>query len=149
MKREYPDQPLVGVGAVIVKNRAVLLVRRGHDPGRGHWAMPGGRLQLGETLAQAARREALEETGIEIEPGEVLDVSDLIQRDEAGRVRYHYVLVDLLARYVSGEPRPGSDALDVRWVDAGDLNAYPMPAHTRRVLEMAFARVAKDAGGAR
>ena len=111
MKREYPDHPLVGVGAVIVKDGAVLLVRRGHDPGRGEWAMPGGRLRLGETLAQAARREVREETSVEIETGEVLSVTDLIQRDDAGRVRYHYVLVDLLARYVSGEPRAGSDAL--------------------------------------
>lgn len=140
MKREYPNQPLVGVGAVVVKDGAVLLVQRGHDPGRGKWAMPGGCLQLGETLAQAARRKAFEETGIEIEPGEVLDVSDLIQRDELGRVRYHYVLVDLLARYVSGEPRAGSDALDVRWVDHGDLDAYPMAARTRRVLELGLVR---------
>jgi len=143
MKREYPEQPLVGVGAVIVKDGAVLLVQRGHDPGRGNWAMPGGRLQLGETLAQAARRETGEETGVEIEPGEVLDVSDLIQRDDAGRVQYHYVLVDLLARYVSGAPRPGSDALDVRWVNASDLNAYPMSDRTRHVLEMALARAAE------
>jgi len=104
MKREYPDHPLVGVGAVIVKDGAVLLVQRAHDPGRGKWAMPGGRLRLGETLAQAARREAHEETGVEIEPGEALSVTDLIQRDDAGRIRYHYVLVDLLARYVGGEP---------------------------------------------
>ena len=144
MKREYPDHPLVGVGAVIVKDGAVLLVRRGHDPGRGEWAMPGGRLRLGETLAQAARREVREETSVEIEPGEVLSVTDLIQRDNAGRVRYHYVLVDLLARYVSGEPRAGSDALDVRWVDARDLDAYPMPDRTRRVLEMGLTRAAEE-----
>jgi len=144
MKREYPDHPLVGVGAVIVKDGAVLLVRRGHDPGRGEWAMPGGRLRLGETLAQAARREVREETSVEIEAGEVLSVTDLIQRDDAGRVRYHYVLVDLLARYVSGEPRAGSDALDVRWVDARDLDAYPMPDRTRRVLEMGLTRAAEE-----
>ncbi len=144
MKREYPDHPLVGVGAVIVKDGAVLLVRRGHDPGRGEWAMPGGRLRLGETLAQAARREVREETSVEIDPGEVLSVTDLIQRDDAGRVRYHYVLVDLLARYVSGEPRAGSDALDVRWVDARDLDAYPMPDRTRRVLEMGLTRAAEE-----
>jgi len=144
MKREYPDHPLVGVGAVIVKDGAVLLVRRGHDPGRGEWAMPGGRLRLGETLAQAARREVREETSVEIEPGEVLSVTDLIQRDDAGRVRYHYVLVDLLARYVGGEPRTGSDALDVRWVDARDLDAYPMPDRTRRVLEMGLTRAAEE-----
>jgi 8-oxo-dGTP diphosphatase len=140
MKREYPEQPLVGVGAVVVKDGAVLLVQRGHDPGRGYWAMPGGRLQLGETLAQAAWRETREETGVEIEPGEALSVTDLIQRDGEGHVQYHYVLVDLLACYVSGEPRAGSDALDVRWVDARDLDAYPMPDRTRRVLEMALAR---------
>jgi len=144
MKREYPDHPLVGVGAVIVRNGAVLLVQRAHDPGRGKWAMPGGRLRLGETLAQAARREAHEETGVEVEPGEALSVTDLIQHDDAGRVRYHYVLVDLLARYVSGEPRAGSDALDVRWVDARDLDAYPMPDRTRRVLEMGLARAAEE-----
>jgi 8-oxo-dGTP diphosphatase len=131
------------VGAVIVRDGAVLLVRRGHNPGRGNWAMPGGRLRLGETLAQAARREVREETSVEIEPGEVLSVTDLIQRDDAGRVRYHYVLVDLLARYVGGEPRAGSDALDVRWVTACDLDTYPMPDRTRRVLEMGLARAAE------
>jgi len=144
MKREYPDHPLVGVGAVIVKDGAVLLVQRAHDPGRGKWAMPGGRLRLGETLAQAARREVHEETGVEIEPGEALSVTDLIQRDDAGRIRYHYVLVDLLARYVGGEPRAGSDALDVRWVDARDLDAYPMPDRTRRVLEMGLTLAAEE-----
>ncbi|MDY7039443.1 MAG: NUDIX hydrolase [Chloroflexota bacterium] len=143
MKREYPDQPMVGVGAVIVRDGTVLLIQRGREPGRGHWAMPGGRLRLGETLAQAARREAQEETGVEIEPDEPLSVTDLIQRDEEGHVRYHYVLVDLLARYVSGEPRANSDALDVRWMGIGEMDAYPISVHARRVLEMGLARAAE------
>lgn len=121
MRRKYPKVPIVGVGAVVIKQGQVLLVRRANDPNRGQWSIPGGAVELGETLAQAAVREVREECGIEIEPGEVLSTFDLIQRDERGRIIYHYVLIDLAARYVGGEPTAATDAMEVRWVEEKDL----------------------------
>jgi 8-oxo-dGTP diphosphatase len=113
--REYPLAPTVGVGAVGVKDGQVLRVQRGNEPNRGQWSIPGGVLELGETLAQAAEREVLEECRIEISAGAALASDELILRDEQGRVRYHYVLIDLLACWTAGEPVAGSDALAVRW----------------------------------
>src|SRR5271157_469533 len=103
MKRDYPEQPLIGVGAVIVSAGRVLLVRRNTEPLRGEWSVPGGLLELGERLRDGVRREALEETGLEVEPGEVLDVFDSIFTDDLGRTEYHYVLVDYLCRPISGQ----------------------------------------------
>ena len=128
MDREYPQAPVVGVGAVVIRDGQVLLVRRANDPNRGQWSIPGGVVRLGETLAQAMIREVREECHVEVEPGSVLATFDLIQRDDAGQLRYHYVLVDLAARYLSGEPVPGTDALEVRWaeeVGLGQLDIIP------------------------
>ncbi len=122
MKRDYPEQPLIGVGAVIVCGGRVLLVRRDTEPLRGEWSVPGGLLELGERLRDGVCREALEETGIAVEPGEVLDVFDSIFTDGLGRTQYHYVLIDYLCRPLSGEARAGSDVSDVRWVG---LEALP------------------------
>ena len=126
MPREYPEAPIVGVGAVIVKDNQVLLVRRGSAPSRGMWSIPGGTVELGETLAQAAVREVREECQVEVEAGRVLSTLDLIQRDPKGRIRYHYVLVDLVARHVSGEPKAGTDALEARWVKEAEFNQLDM-----------------------
>src|SRR5271165_4763381 len=109
MKRDYPEQPLIGVGAVIVSGRRALLVRRNTEPLRGEWSVPGGLLELGERLRDGVRREALEETGLEVEPGEVLDVFDSIFTDDQGRTEYHYVLVDYLCRPISGKAAAGTD----------------------------------------
>jgi len=122
MPREYPEAPIVGVGAVIVKDDQVLLVRRANAPSRGRWSIPGGTVELGETLAQAAVREVREECQVEVEASRVLSTFDLIQRDAKGRIRYHYVLIDLLARHVSGEPKAGTDALEARWVKRAEFN---------------------------
>src|ERR1700758_4424286 len=134
MKRDYPDRPIVGVGAVIVENGRALLVRRGSEPLKGEWSIPGGVLELGETLRQGAEREAKEETGLTVEAGEVLDVVDRIMLDRAKKIQYHYVLVDFLCRRVSGEPRPGADAMELRWISAGELRGFPIADTAAAVL---------------
>lgn len=121
MKREYPESPIVAVGVIIRRDHQILLVRRGQPPSLGYWTFPGGAVELGEPIQEAARREALEETGLEVEVGDVATVIDHVVRDEAGRVRYHYVIVDYLATPVSGKLQPGSDVSDARWVGLADL----------------------------
>jgi len=123
MKREYPESPFVGVGAVIVHESRVLLIRRGTPPLLGEWSLPGGVLECGETLREAVVREAREETGLTIESGEMLGVYERVIRDEQGRVRYHYVLIDFLCRPVSGDLKAASDAADVRWFTRNELPA--------------------------
>lgn len=137
MSREYPSHPRVGVAAVVLRENQVLLVQRGREPGKGSWGLPGGMLELGETLAEGARREVMEECGVEIEVGPLVAVFEPMQRDEDGRLRFHYVVVDYLARYVSGEPRPDDDADDARWVDLDALELLPMRQETRHVIQQA------------
>ncbi len=119
--RSYPAAPVPAVGAVVLHDGAVLLVRRGRAPARGVWAVPGGRVELGETLAEAAEREVREETGVSVRAGEPIWSFDSVIRDEEGRVSFHYVIVDLLADYVSGEPRAQDDALEARWARPEDF----------------------------
>jgi ADP-ribose pyrophosphatase YjhB (NUDIX family) len=121
VKRDYPDRPIVGVGAVIVEKGRAVVVRRGTEPLKGEWSIPGGVVELGETLREGAVREALEETGLSVEAGEVLEVIDRIVRDPDGQTRYHFVLVDFLCKRLSGEIRAGGDASEVRWVNDEEL----------------------------
>jgi 8-oxo-dGTP diphosphatase len=121
MPREYPDNPLVGVGAVIVQNHRVLLIRRGQPPLLGEWSLPGGVLECGETLREAVVREAREETGLLVETIEMLGVYERVIRGDEDRVRYHYVLIDFLCRQVGGDLKAGSDAADVRWFTRDEL----------------------------
>jgi 8-oxo-dGTP diphosphatase len=132
--------PLVGVGGVIVADGRALLVQRGKEPLRGRWTVPGGTVELGETLETALVREMAEETGLAVEPVEVLTVFDRIQRVE-GDVTSHYVIVDFLCRWRAGEARAGSDAEDVAWVGAGEFDRYDLPPKTREVVAAAFRRV--------
>jgi len=134
MNRSYPDHPIIGVGAVIIDGDRVLLVRRATEPLKGEWSIPGGMLELGEKLRDGVRREALEETGLVVEPGEVLDVVDSIFTDSEGRTQYHYVLIDYLCRPVSGEAKAGTDVSDVRWVGENDLPAMKLRDLTDRVI---------------
>jgi 8-oxo-dGTP diphosphatase len=113
--RQYPERPLVGVGAVVIRAGRILLVKRGKPPGEGLWAIPGGMLELGETLQNAAEREIREETGLVIRAGKPVHTFDVIQRDAVGGVLYHYVIVDLAAEYVSGEVRPADDVAEAGW----------------------------------
>lgn len=135
--REYPDRPIVGVGAIIIQNDKILLIRRGHAPMQGEWSLPGGVLEVGETLEEGIRREVLEETDLHIEPVAVVEVFDRIARDHAGRVQYHYVLVDFLCRVLGGTPVCGSDATDLRWTTLDDLDT--IAPFTREVIRKACA----------
>lgn len=141
VKRDYPDRPIVGVGAVIVEEDRVVLVRRGREPLLGQWSIPGGVVELGETLRQAAEREAREETGLEVEVDEVLEVFESIipSRDpDAGKAQFHYVIIDFLCRRRSGELNPGGDALEVRWVKPEELAEYQVSDSATKVINKAF-----------
>ena len=141
MIRDYPDRPLVGVGAVIVREGRAVIVKRGTEPLKGQWSVPGGALETGETLRQCAAREALEETGLTVEAGGVLEVFDAIHTDAAGRVQYHYVLLDFECRYVGGELRAGGDAVDARWVTREELDKFQVAETARKVIAKALAGV--------
>ena len=140
MQREYPEQPLVGVGAIIIENSRVVLVKRAHPPLQAQWSIPGGVLEVGELVREAAVREAREETGLTVEPGELLGVYDRVLRDPGGRVQYHYVLVDFLCRRVSGELQAADDAAAVRWFTREELPALNLAEDTLEVVHKGFAR---------
>ena len=135
VKREYPDCPLVGVGAIVIKESRILLVKRGKPPGEGLWAIPGGMVELGETLQQAAEREIAEETGLCIQAGEPVYSFDVIQRDPDGRVCYHYVVIDLKAEYVSGDLKHADDVSDAGWFDFSELDALVLSPYSRELLK--------------
>jgi len=136
-----PTAPVVGVGGVVVRDGRALLVRRGKEPLYGRWVVPGGTVELGETLEEALVREMEEETGLHVEPVEVLTVFDRIDRD-GGHVSYHYVIVDYLCRWRAGEARAASDALEVAWVSAEDLPRYDLPSKALEVVRDALGRAA-------
>src|SRR5215475_10850783 len=138
MKREYPEAPLVGVGAIIIEGGRVVLVKRGHAPLLGKWSIPGGVLEVGETLRTAVVREVLEETGLTIEPGELLGVFERVVPDEQGRMRYHYVLIDFLCRRVTGELVAADDAEEARWFSREDLRALDLARETEEVILKGF-----------
>lgn len=139
-----PRQPGVGVGGVVVRDGRTLLIRRGKEPLLGRWVIPGGTVELGETLEGALVREMIEETGLEVAPVEVLTVFDRIHR-EGEAVSYHYVIVDYLCRLLSGEARAGSDALEVAWASADELPAFDLPDKALAVVRQALRRVGEGA----
>jgi ADP-ribose pyrophosphatase len=136
----------VAVGAVVFKRGRVLLVRRGQAPSHDLWAIPGGRVALGETLAEAAEREILEETGIRIRAGAPVYTFDHIERDDGGTIRFHYVIVDLMAEYIDGDPRPGDDASEARWISPHDLQRLDVSPVTRSLLQKRFGFGCRDNG---
>ncbi len=140
MKRDYPERPIVGVGAVIVDDGRALVVRRATAPLKGEWSIPGGVLEVGETMRQGAAREALEETGLEVEVGEVLEVFDRILPDADGRTEFHYVLIDFLCRRKSGQARAGGDASAVRWVGESELAGLQLAPPAEDVIRKALER---------
>jgi ADP-ribose pyrophosphatase YjhB (NUDIX family) len=140
MSREYPTRPIVGVGVVVWHGDRVLLVQRGKPPRAGHWSLPGGAQQLGETVAQAARREVMEEVGLEIALGDIVATVDLIERDPDDRVRYHYTLVDFVAEAPNAALRPGSDAAAARWFSVAETELLGLWSETARVIKLARER---------
>jgi ADP-ribose pyrophosphatase YjhB (NUDIX family) len=138
--RRYPDRPVVGVGAVVFVDGRIVLVKRAHEPLKGEWNLPGGGVEVGETLREACAREILEETGLVVEVGEVIEVFDRIMRDADGGVQYHYVLVDFVCRAVGGEVRCGTDASDVALADPLDLSAYRLTDKAIEVIGKGMAR---------
>jgi ADP-ribose pyrophosphatase YjhB (NUDIX family) len=140
--RQFPDRPLVGVGAVVVHQDRVLLVLRGRQPLKGYWSLPGGLVEIGETLRGAAEREVREETGLSVTASEVAEVFERIERDTAGRVIYHYVLVDFVARVTGPEQvRAASDADDARWVEWNTLNSLQLTPGLAEILAKVCERI--------
>ena len=136
--RRYPKRPLVGVGALIFHRGRILMAQRGKQPLRGWWSLPGGALETGESLADAVRREVLEETGLVVEPLRVFEIFERIMRDHAGAAEYHYVLIDYLCRVKGGELRAGDDACQVAWMRPGELKGLQITEGTLGVIERAF-----------
>ena len=139
--REYPARPWVGIGVLAFRGPEVLLIRRGRPPRLGEWSLPGGAQRLGETAEAAARRELLEETGIEVGPLDLLAVVDAITPDNEGRPRFHYTIIDYVARWEAGEARPGGDVTDVAWADSADPVAYGLWPEAMRVIATARRRL--------
>lgn len=142
-RREYPERPIVGVGGIVVRAGRVLLVKRAQEPLQGKWSLPGGVVELGETLVEAVAREVREETGLEVEVQELVEAVDRVTRDPGGRIQYHYVLLDYLCGVHNGQPQAGSDVSEVAWAEAEELSAYGVAEHTAAVIRHGLARAEK------
>ena len=137
-RREYPERPMVGVGGVVIANDRALLIRRGSAPLKGEWSIPGGMLEIGETLVQGVQRELLEETAIEVKVLDLIEVFERISPDKDGRPQYHFVILDYLCEVIRGEARAGSDVTDVAWAEESDLTKYSLTPIATRVIQKAF-----------
>lgn len=136
--KEYPNRPALAVGAVVFREGRILLVKRGNPPAKGVWAIPGGSVELGETLEQAAQREVLEETGIRVRAGKPVYSFESIEKDKDGQVRFHYYIVDLEAEYLDGEIRAGDDAEKAQWVALDQLDRMDVNPKTRDLLKTLY-----------
>jgi 8-oxo-dGTP diphosphatase len=142
--REYPARPIVGVGGVTIQEGRVLLIRRAFAPLQGRWSIPGGGLDVGETIAEGVRRELQEETGIDVRVLDQIETFERIQRDESGRVQFHYVILDYLCEAIGGEVRAAGDATHAAWASENDLTPYALTEAATRVIRKAFAMVRAD-----
>lgn len=124
MTAEYPERPVPAAAGVTFRNDDVLMIKRGGPPHQGRWSVPGGSVEVGETVEAAVVREVLEETEVQVRPVRVVLVHDLIERDPKGRVRFHYAIADILCEYVEGDPMPASDAVNARWIPVRELHEY-------------------------
>ena len=136
-KREYPNRPFVGVGVIVFRDHEVLLVKRNKEPNKGQWSIPGGKQMIGETVAEAAQRELLEETGVKVDSLLLVDVVDSIIPDAEKKIKYHYTLVDYMGQWHSGESRPGDDAQEVRWVHLNELSSFSLLGKTMNIIQKA------------
>lgn len=144
--RMYPSRPMVGVGAVVLREGAILLEQRGKPPAEGTWSIPGGLVELGETAEGAVVREVREETGLEVVVGPLLGLFQPVQRDADGRIRYHFVVIDFLAYYQAGDLRPGDDAAALAWVSPAELEHYELAEATRAMIKRALCLVQTGQG---
>jgi 8-oxo-dGTP diphosphatase len=135
LKRLYPDQPVVGIGIVIVNDGKIVLIKRGNEPGKGKWSIPGGLVELGEHIDQAVIREAKEETCLTVTSPRLVDVVDNVDIDADGKVKYHYVIVDYLVKVVGGDIAAASDAEELRWVPFDEVESYVLTASFREFFE--------------
>lgn len=133
--RWYPEYPRVGVGMVVIRDGRMLMVRRAKEPSKGKWSIPGGAIELGETLHEAVVRETMEECSVKIGVERLLDTAETIIRDDSGQVKYHFVMIDFLGRYVSGEIKAQSDAGECRWVALKEIDGMDIPSTLRAVLK--------------
>jgi ADP-ribose pyrophosphatase YjhB (NUDIX family) len=145
--REYPIRPLVGVGALILGDGKLLLIRRGAEPGQGKWSIPGGLVELGENVQDAMIRETKEEVGLDVEAVKLMDVFDSVTLDDQGRIQYHFVVVNFLARTVGGAVRTGSDILEARWVPVGEVEKFVLTDSFRRFFEKHKNEIKRISGG--
>jgi 8-oxo-dGTP diphosphatase len=144
--REYPERPLVGVGGVVISNGRALLIRRGGPPLEGQWSIPGGMLEVGETLLEGVRRELHEETGVEVRVLDLIEVFERINFDAEQKARYHFVVLDYLCEAVGGEARAGSDVTDVAWASPAEFGKYSLTETATRVILKAFEMAARPSG---
>jgi 8-oxo-dGTP diphosphatase len=131
VKRRYPNNPIVGVGAIILRGGKILLEKRGNAPARGQWTIPGGVVEVGESLESAVARETKEETGLEVKAAALIDVVDQVHLDKAGKIEYHYVIIDYIVEAI-GEPKAASDADQLKWVPISEVEAYDLTPSFRR-----------------
>ena len=144
MSRQYPERPIPAVGVVVLRGNEVLLIRRGREPRKGSWSLPGGAQKLGETVREAALREVREETGLTVRLGGLIDVVDSVIEGDNDRSEYHYTLIDFAAEWIEGEARAGGDAAEVRWVRVDDLVDYALWTETQRIINQALEIVAAN-----
>ena len=133
--RWYPNHPWVGVGVVVLRDGQLLMIKRGKDPYKGQWSIPGGAVELGETLYEAAERETFEESAVNVKIERVLDTVDEIFRDEKGRIKYHFIDIDVCGKYNSGEATAKTDAAECRWVDLNEIEKMDIPSNLRDMLK--------------
>ena len=146
--REYPERPAIGVGGVVISSGRVLLVRRGGPPLEGEWSIPGGMLEVGETLFEGVRRELAEETGMDVRVIELIEVFERVSLDAAGKAKYHFVVLDYLCEMVRGDARAGSDVTAVAWAAPSELSKYSLTETAARVIEKAFEMARQREGSA-
>lgn len=135
MKKEYPKQPIVGVGAIIIHDGKMLIVKRGSDPGKGKWSVPGGLVELGETVKEAVEREVLEECNLKVEASHLIDIVDNIIRDKNGRIKYHFIILDFFAKLRGGKLKPNSEVIEAKWVPIDEVEKYDLTNTFREFMK--------------